>query len=75
MFAEAAICVPALTSFVATCYGKRSDPVFFQIESGKRLNIEHCSSSVQQGDSMGPELFCMPLLPVLKRTQASSQEV
>ena len=25
------------------------------------------SSGVQQGDAMGPALFCMPLLPVLKR--------
>ena len=29
-----------------------------------------CSSGVQQGDAMGPALFCMPVLPVLTRTRA-----
>ena len=28
------------------------------------------SSGVQQGDAMGSALFCMPLLPALKRTRA-----
>ena len=69
MLAEAATCVPALTPFVAKCYGKLSAPVFFQMESGERRKID-CSSGVQQGDAMGPALFCMPLLPVLKRTRA-----
>ena len=69
MLAEAAICAPALTPFVAKCYGEMSTPVFFQMESGKSRKID-CSSGVQQGDAMGPVLFCMPLLPVLKRTWA-----
>ena len=69
MLAEAATCVPALTPFVAKCYGEMSAPVFFQMESGERPKID-CSSGVQQGDAMGPALFCMPLLPVLKRTRA-----
>ena len=68
MLAEAATCVPALTPFVAKCYGEMSAPVFFQMESGERRKID-CSSGVQQGDAMGPALFCMPLLPVLKRTR------
>ena len=46
-----------------------SAPVFFQMESGERRKI-NCSSGVPQGDAMGPALFCMPLLPVLKRTRA-----
>ena len=61
--------MPALTPFVAKCIGEMSAPVFFQMESGKRRKID-CSSGVQQGDAMGPALFCMPLLPVLKRTRA-----
>ena len=69
MLAEAATCVPALTPFVAKCYGEMSAPVFFHMESGERRKID-CSSGVQQGDVMGPELFCMLLLPVLKRTWA-----
>ena len=39
------------------------------MKSGERRKID-CSSGVQQGDAMGPALFCMPLLPVLKRTRA-----
>ena len=46
-----------------------SAPVFFQMESGERRKI-HCSSGMQQGDTMGPALFCMMLLPVLKRARA-----
>ena len=69
MLAEKATCVPALTPFVAKCYGEMSAPVFLQMESGERREID-CSSGVQQGDAMGPALFCMPLLPVLKRTRA-----
>ena len=38
----------------------------FQMKSGKRCKID-CSSGVQQGEAMGPALFCMLLLPVLKR--------
>ena len=69
MLAEAATCVPALTPFAAKSYGELSAPVFFRMESGERRKID-CSSRVQQGDAMGPALFCMPLLPVLKRTRA-----
>ena len=74
MLAEAAICVPALTPFVAKCYGEMSEPVFFQMESGERRKID-CSCGVQQGDAMGPTLFCMPLLPVLKRTRAEFEPI
>ena len=69
MLAGAVTCVPALTLFVAKCYGEISAPVFFQMESGERRTID-CSSGVQQWDVMGPVLFCMPLLLVLKRTRA-----
>ena len=65
---EASTCVPALTPFVAKCYDERSAPVFFQMDPGERRKID-CSSGVQQGDAMGPALFCMPLLPVLKQTR------
>ena len=39
------------------------------MESEERRKIG-CSSGVQQGEAMGPALFYMPLLPVLKRTRA-----
>ena len=53
---EAATCVPALTPLVAKCFGERSAPVFFQMDSGERRKID-CPSGVQQGDVMGPALF------------------
>ena len=73
VFAEAATCVPALTPFVAKCYGERSTTVFFQMDSGERRKID-CSSGVQQVDAMEPALFCMPLLPVLKRTREEFEQ-
>ena len=58
--------MPALTPFVEKCYGERPAPVFFQKDSGERQKIEF-ANGVHQGDAMGPALFCMSLLPVLKR--------
>ena len=65
---EAATYVPDLTPFVDKWYGKTSAPVFYQMDSGERRKI-YCSSGMPQADAMGPALFCMPPLPVLKRTQ------
>ena len=56
----------AFTPFIAKGYGERPAPAFFQMDSGERRKIE-CSTGVQQGDAMGPALFCILLLPVLKR--------
>ncbi|CAN0436358.1 unnamed protein product, partial [Laminaria digitata] len=36
--------------------------------SGERRKID-CSGGVQEGDAVRPALFCMPLLPVLKRAR------
>ena len=66
MLAEAANCVPALTPFVAKCYGTRPADVFFRVDSGETRTIA-CSSGVQQGDPMGPAMFCLTLRPGLKR--------
>ena len=49
---EAATCVPALTPFVAKCYGQRSAPVFFQMGSGERSKID-CSNEVQYAMGSG----------------------
>ena len=40
---------------------------------GERCKIDF-SSGVQRGDTMGPTLFCMPLLPVLKRTREEFEQ-
>ena len=61
VLAEAASCVPALTPFVAKYNSERPAPVFLQMDSGERLGID-CFSGVQQGDAMGPALFCICLL-------------
>lgn len=43
VFAEAVTCVPTLTPFVAKCYGERSAPAFFQMDSGERRTIDGSS--------------------------------
>ena len=63
--AKEPVCLPALTPYLVKCYGERSAPVVFRMESGERRKID-CFSGVQQGEAMGPVFFCMPLLPVLK---------
>ena len=65
VLAEAANCVPALTPFVAKCYGTRPADVFFRMDSGETRTVA-CSSGVQQGDPMGPAIFCLALRPGLK---------
>ena len=74
VFAEAATYIPALTPFVAKSYGERPAPVFLQIASTERRKIE-CSGGVQQGGAMGPALFCMSLLRVLKRLREEPRSV
>ena len=64
--AEVINCVPALTPFVAKCYGIRPADVFFRMDSGETRTVS-CSSGVQQGDSMGPAIFCLALRPGLQR--------
>ena len=38
------------------------------MDSGERTKLE-CSRGVQQGNAMGPALFCLPLRPVLARVR------
>ncbi|CAN0580759.1 unnamed protein product [Laminaria digitata] len=63
---EVANCVPALTPLVSKCNGTRPAGVFFRMDSGETRTIA-CSSGVQQGDPMGPAMFCLALQPGLKR--------
>ncbi|CAN0569175.1 unnamed protein product, partial [Laminaria digitata] len=44
----------------------RPADVFFRMDSEETRTIA-CSSGVQQGDPMGPEMFCLALRPGLKR--------
>ena len=68
MLEQAAACTPALTGFVAKRYGERPASVFFQMDSGETTKLE-CSRGVQQEDSVGPAMFCLPLWPVLTRVR------
>ncbi|CAN0580079.1 unnamed protein product, partial [Laminaria digitata] len=63
---EVANCVPALTPLVTKCYCTRPADVFFRMDSGETRTIA-CSSGVQQGDPMGPAMFCLALRTGLKR--------
>ncbi|CAM9349249.1 unnamed protein product, partial [Laminaria digitata] len=66
---EVANCVPSLMPSVAKCYGTipcSPADVFFRVDSEETRTIA-CSSGVQQGDPMGPAIFCLALRPGLKR--------
>ena len=40
MLEKVAACTPALTRFVAKCYGERPASVFFQMDSEERTKLE-----------------------------------
>ena len=63
---QVATCVPALTTFVAKCYGERAAGVFFRVDSGEH-GANACSREVQQGDPMVPAMLCLSLRPRMKR--------
>ncbi|CAM9775707.1 unnamed protein product, partial [Laminaria digitata] len=54
------------TVVLAECYGTRPADVIFRMDSGETRTIA-CSSGVQQGDPMRPEMFCLALRQGLKR--------
>ena len=63
---EVANCVPALTPLVDKWYGTRPSDVVFRMDSGETRTVA-CSNGVQQGDPMGPAMFCLALRPGLER--------
>ena len=66
VLAEVVNFVPVLIPLAAKCCGTRPTDVFFRMDSGETRTIA-CSSGVQQGDPMGPAMFCLALRPALKR--------
>ncbi|CAN0279508.1 unnamed protein product, partial [Laminaria digitata] len=66
VLAEVTDCVPALTPFVAKCYGTRPDDVFFRMDSGETRTIA-CSGGVEEEDPTGPAIFWLALRLGLKR--------
>lgn len=72
MLEEVANCVPALTPFVAECYGARLAEVLLRMDSGETRTIT-CSSRVQHGGPKGPVMFYLALRPGLKRGREEVQ--
>ena len=68
MLEQVAACTPAFTGFVANRYAERPASVFFHMDSREQTKID-CPRGVQQGDVMGPALFCLPLRPALMRVR------
>eukprot|EP00903_Cladosiphon_okamuranus_P013938 g12964.t1 len=64
IMAQAAKSTPDLVEYIARCYDEVPAKAVYEMDSGERRTIE-CKSGVQQGDGMGPPLFCFVLVPIL----------
>ncbi len=71
---EAARSVPELTGFIAKCYDGTPATAVYTMDSGERRTIE-CASGVQQGDGLGPSLYCLPMNPILKTLNEKYQRL
>ncbi|CAN0303380.1 unnamed protein product, partial [Ectocarpus fasciculatus] len=63
---QAAKSIPNLVGYIARCYDQIPASAVFEMDSGERRTIE-CRSGVQQGDGMGPPLFCLILIPIIDK--------
>uniref|UniRef100_A0A0G4I063 Reverse transcriptase domain-containing protein n=1 Tax=Chromera velia CCMP2878 TaxID=1169474 RepID=A0A0G4I063_9ALVE len=59
--------------FLMFFYGRQAAPTFFQTDSGE-TRVIMSEEGVQQGDVMGPALFCIGLKPVLDRLAEMLQQ-
>ncbi|CAB1109091.1 unnamed protein product [Ectocarpus sp. CCAP 1310/34] len=69
IMAQAAKNVPDLVGYIARCYDEIPAKAIYTMDSGERRTIE-CKSGVQQGDGMGPPLFCFILVPIVLKLRA-----
>ena len=60
IMAQAAKSTPGLVGYITRCYDEIPAEAIYKMGSGERRAIE-CKSGVQQGDGMGPPLFCFTL--------------
>ena len=49
--------------YTARCYDEIPAKAIYEMDSGERRTIE-CKSGIQQGNGMGPPLFCFALVPI-----------
>jgi hypothetical protein len=54
-------------SYIAALYGGPPPHLLVQLPGGAGVTVVPSASGVQQGDAFGPTLFCLALLPVLRR--------
>ena len=71
IMAQAAKSTPDLVEYVARCYDEIPAKAVFEMDSGERRTIE-CTTGVQQGDRMGPPLFCLVLVPIIQKLNRST---
>ena len=66
IIAQAAKSTSGLVGYIARCYDEIPAKAIYEMDSGERRTIE-CKSGVQQGDGMGPPLFCFTLVPIVSK--------
>ena len=74
VFKEITRVAPRLAPLVAKCYGGPPADVFFELDSGERRTIAS-KTGVQQGDALGPALFCMPVGTAMRSTREAFGEL
>ncbi|CAN0326244.1 unnamed protein product [Scytosiphon promiscuus] len=65
---QAAKSIPELVGCIAKCNDQNPATAVYEMDSGERPTIDY-GSGVQQGDGIGPSLFCLMLIPVIGTLQ------
>lgn len=66
IMAQAAKNTPDLVGYIARYYDEVPAKAMYEMDSGESRTIE-CTTGVQQGDGMGPPLFCFVLIPIIQK--------
>ena len=71
IIAQAAKSTPDLVEYVARCYDDIPAKAVFEMDSEERRIIEF-TTGIQQGDGIGPPLFCSVLVPIIQKLNRST---